>query len=610
MMTRNSLRQLWRIPIKTALFFLLLTFSTMMVCIGGNLWSICAQNMERFEDIFSTIGTVEQMPEKIEQKKVWSAETKDYMYGNRKVYGESVPLSVLDFPDAGYLSGPEHRAFYNAYVPELKIIDDTAGRSNYIVAEASPVEDCIPDGPVKMEVKNVLFSYYPLNTQYFYYCDHNNEHPEKMFADQTYIMDLGESAPHNWQMDNTSPHEYVPLQGPASSQAAADGTRLPTALPGNPVEVIGTDFYAAGYDQMWQALAREREMMFHTIPVTATENIGLMMPFYAGDAYVADGNEFTKEDYDNGNKVCLISWKFARRNQLSVGDKLPLSLRLANYAQSANVGWWGGYGPLNTAGENYFPFEESDYIIQGIYQLSPGASKDRSYRLQENEVIIPRASIKNSDANHIAVHGPMKGYTTSFQIPNGSIDRYLEEWAKQGIDNLEFHFYDKGYSYLESGLKNMKKMAYILLLAGIITALLIVIFFSNMFITRQKKRTAIERSLGAGRKQCIYSLLIGIVLIAGLGSIAGSAAGYFLTGKVAEGMGNIVHYDTTYSNGLLGIKTSQEGEDVSIDTTAVSMAVTVLAGSGVLLLTIGISLAGIHRNLKNEPLILLSSKDE
>ncbi len=607
-MIRNSLRQLWRTPVKTVLFFLLLAFSAMMVCIGGNLWYLCAVNMERFESIFTTIGTVEQKPERTAQYETWDAERGDYVYRTKKVCGEPVSPSVLDFEGAGYLSGPERRCFYAAYVPEYKIIDENAGWGHVMIVTASPLEDCIPAGPVKMKIKEILFSTYPVNTQYFNYCDHYNAQPEKLNANKTYVMDLWERPPHGWEMGSTDGYEYIPGEGISTRQAASDGTLLPNQLPGQPVVEIQEDFHATEDYKMWEALAREREMTYHTIPVTATENIHLMMPFYTGDAYVAEGSEFTEEDYSEGNKVCLISRRFARRNQLSVGDSLRLPLRYANYAESASLGWASGL--LNAAGEAYPVFEESDYMIQGIYELAPGASKARGYRLEDNEVIVAAASIKNSDERNIADYGPMKGYTTSFQIPNGSIGRYLEAWEKLGIDSLEIYFYDKGYSQLEDGLKNMKKMAYILLIAGVMTAILILIFFCNMFITRQKKRTAVERSLGAGKMQCVLSLLMGIIFIAGLGSVAGSTAGHFLTGKVAEGMKNMVRYDTTYSNGALGMDADAKETEITIDTSRGSMAVTVLAASGVLLLTIGISLAGISKNLKNEPLILLSSKEE
>ena len=82
---RNSLIRLVRTPIKTVLFFLLLGFTVALVCAGGNLWKLCGDNLERFEMIFTTIGTVEQRPERVEQEAEWFADLEDYRYFNCRV---------------------------------------------------------------------------------------------------------------------------------------------------------------------------------------------------------------------------------------------------------------------------------------------------------------------------------------------------------------------------------------------------------------------------------------------------------------------------------------------------------------------------------------------
>ncbi|MDE7233043.1 MAG: hypothetical protein K2N37_08235, partial [Lachnospiraceae bacterium] len=71
---RSSLISLLRTPVKTVLFFLLLGFTVALVCAGGNLWKLCGDNLERFETIFTTIGTVEQRPERVEQEAIWEAD--------------------------------------------------------------------------------------------------------------------------------------------------------------------------------------------------------------------------------------------------------------------------------------------------------------------------------------------------------------------------------------------------------------------------------------------------------------------------------------------------------------------------------------------------------
>lgn len=155
-----------RTPVRTVLFFLLVGMAALLST-GGGLWKMCRGNMIYFESLFQTIATVEQKPERIVKEESWDWENEKYTSYNYKEYGEAIPLSVLDFEGANYISGPETRAWYAAYVPDYLTLDPTEGVSNVMVVECSPVEDGIPAGPLKMEIKNTLYSYYPYNAPPF-----------------------------------------------------------------------------------------------------------------------------------------------------------------------------------------------------------------------------------------------------------------------------------------------------------------------------------------------------------------------------------------------------------------------------------------------------------
>lgn len=613
---RSSLTRLVRTPVKTVLFFLLLSFTVALVCAGGNLWKLCGDNLQRFEEIFMTIGTVEQTPERTEQEAVWFADKEGFRYYNRAVYGETVSSDVLDFEGAGYLSGPEQRAYYEAQPFDYKLKEDNEGYFQYIVIEASPLEDCVPAGPVKIEVKDVLYSVYQVNTSPIYLCDHNTEHPQKLYADKTYLMALEDGFAHDWDENGSAAiFEYVPMRGPFSTQADVDGNRLPTKMTGNWITEVTPGFYDTKEGQEWLALCEDLEMRTLHFPVTATQDLNLIMAFYTKQAYLAEGELFTQEDYQQGNKVCLVSDGFARRNGLKVGDSLHLALRYANYAASPGRG--GAEGNLNAEGEVYKPFEDSDYLIKGIYAVGVGSDGDWGYVLDRNEVFIPTASIKNTNENNIAIYGPMKGYTTAFRIPNGSesMENYKKLWEAQGIDHVEITFYDGGYSKLEGGLKNMQTMSAILLTTGIVSAVCIVVFFCHLFITKQKKQTAIERSLGVTKGQCACSLLAGVLIIALAGSMAGGFAGNLFAVQAVSELASVETFDTRFSNGEVQLnRERREGEEENpVEEIGYLLKtdwrVSVLGGGLVCLFTVGMAVSGIYRNLKEEPLALLADAD-
>lgn len=610
---RGSFIRLWRTPVKTVFFFLLLALTVALVCAGGNLWKLCGDNLERFETIFTTIGTVEQTPERMEQEAVWYADEENYRYFNSAVYGETISADVLDFDGAGYLSGPEQRAYYEALAQEYKLKEDRDGYWQHMVIEASPLEDCVPAGPVKIEVKRVLYSVYPVNTSPIYLCDHNTEHPQKLYADKTYLMALGAGWTHEWKEKGAAAiFEYVPMEGPYSTQADGEGRRLPTDLTGNWIVELTPGFYETEEGKNWLNLCEEYEMHDFTyrFPVTATQNLNLIMAFYTKQAYLAEGELFSEEDYRQGNKVCLVPARFAKRNKLQVGDSLHLALRYANYAASPSRG--GGEGCLNAAGEIYQIFEESDYIIKGTYDVGVGGDGDMGYMPEKNEVFITTASIKNSDEKNIALHGPMKGYTTSFQIPNGSesIENYKTLWEAQGIDHVEITFYDGGYTKLEGGLQNMREMSMVLLATGAVSAMCIVIFFCYLFIGKQRRRTAIERCLGMTNGQCARSLLAGIVVIALSGCSAGAFAGQYFAGTAAAQMAFAETFDTRFSNGEIQFNRERsEQESGAVETaylTETDWRISAACGGLVFLFTLASSLSGIYGNLRQEPLKLLS----
>ncbi len=623
---RNSLTRLVRTPAKTALFFLLFSSAVALVCAGGSLWKLCGDNLRRFEEVFVTIGTVEQMPERTEQEAVWYADEEDYRYFNRAIYGETISPDVLDFEGAGYLSGPEQRAYYEALPQDYAFKEWDGGLWQFMVVEASPLEDCVPSGPVRMELKNVLYSTYPPNVFYFYLCDHNNDNPKPLYADKTYVMALADGFAHDWDENGAeAKFEYVPLEGPYSTQADVNGNRRPTDLTGDWIAEVTPGFYGTKEGQDWLRLCEEcvlRGSKHLSFPVTATEDLNLVMAFYNKQAYLSEGEFLSEEDYMQGNKVCMISAAFARVNGLRVGDSLHLALRYANYATSPNLGSMGNWGGrLKADGGVYDVFEESDYTIKGIYDVGVGTVEGGwGYLLERNEVFIPTASIKNSNVDNIAFYGPMKGYTTSFRIPNGSgsIEKYKRLWEAQGIDHLEITFYDGGYTKLDGGLKNMRTMSVILLTTGMVSAVCIVVFFCHLFITKQKKQTVVERCLGMTKGSCARSLLTGVLVIALAGSMTGSFAGQFFAGRVAAQMASAETFDTRFSNGEVQFNMEKSGEDMADESadgneiaksaylTKTDWRISALGGGLIFLFTMGTAFGGVYRNLREEPLALLA----
>ena len=151
----------------------------------------------------------------------------------------------------------------------------------------------------------------------------------------------------------------------------------------------------------------------------------------------------------------------------------------------------------------------------------------------------------------------------------------------------------------------MKKISLCLLVAGLVLTLLLLFFFSHLFITKQAQRTAIERSLGMRAAQCRWSMLSGFALLIFVGALIGSVAGTRFSGRVSVVNAGQSYYETTYTEGLTNTENEiavEEAADTQIP--AVFSTVLIMAAG------VGIAWCKMNRSLKREPMQLLSERQE
>lgn len=604
----NSFRQLWRMKGRAGLFLLLLLLASGLLSLGRGFQVINSRNMKAYEDGFMTIGTVEQKADTVAEIRQWDAGIRDYHIYNRSVYDSYVPLSVLDFEGAEYLSGPEKRVFYGAYNPDYVMyeLNDT------IIVEVMTPKDVLPDHPVKLTITRVLSGMGLWEGLNITFCNHYDPQPEMLYAGKIYVMSLQYRPGHEneKQFEGDMSYEYAPWTLLESDQVGPDGKEVKDDVEeGTFCDEVTEGFYETPRGRRWMNLLETKDYTCHIFPVTGTDNLHLIMAFYKGEAWISSGREFTDKEYENGEKVCLISETFAAKNGLQVGDEFRLPLLYANHRYAAGrlfgSGGLGVTSLLNAKGEIYPVFEDSTYTIIGMYSGNTGLRDE--YGLAYNEIIIPGRSVKNSDEDNIVACGPMLGSTTSFQIENGTIREYLERWNRQGIANVEITFYDGGYTQMETGIENMKNISRILICMGIAMVLMVLSYFTWLFIIRQGERTAVERCLGFRKGQCFQSLFAGIFLLMLLGSVGGCAAGSLLSERIAGSIEPADYYDTSFSNGMVSGEQTAEEEAEKSGGSAADVAGLI---AGILAAGSAIAGTGIWLNLRAEPMEMLAKREE
>ena len=619
---KNSLKQMMRTPVRTILFLILMIFAALLMTLGTCIWLKGNNTMAQYEDRFQTIGTVRQVPDSFEQNLLWNAETKDYDVRKKAQYSSYYTPEDMFFPDSEYLARPEQRALYVSYVPEYLMYNNSLNPNAIaweLIAEFSPMEDCMPDESVQIKITKVIGGDERLEGVVDYFCDHRNPNPEMLYKDRTYVAILRHGlyihgkAYDELMKSKNEVHiglEYIP-DSLESGLCLPDGSMVENSFQdGQKIFEVTDGFYETNAGKRFLNLGKLELIWKYCQPVTGTNKTCLLMPFYNGQAYICEGRDIKEEEYASGSKVCLAPKTFMENNGLSLGDFVKVQLLLTDTQMNAGRRFWldGGvsfYGGLiDTAGEPLEMFETSEYTVVGIYDVTV-SGEESIFDPGADELIVPMESIKARNEKNLMTCGPMTDATSSFQLPNGGIDTFLKGWAEYGTDKLEFTFYDMGYSQLKAGIDNMKKLSLCLLAAGVILTLLLLFFFSHLFITKQAKRTAIERSLGMKKAQCRWSILSGLVLLVLLGSMIGSVTGVKLSDRFSMENTEETYYDETYT-----VKTANAVSGIEVEESAATGSPAVFCTLLIAVAGTGIAWSKIEKSLRREPMELLSERQD
>lgn len=619
----NSLKQMARTPVRTVLFLILMFFAALLLTLGTCIWLKGNSTMAQYEDRFMTIGTVRQIPDSFEQTLQWNAETKDYDVRKNAQYRSYYTPEDMLFPEAEYIAGPEQRAFYTSYGPEYLMynasVNPSALSMGSLIAEFSPTEDCMPDETVKIKITKVIGGDQRMEGVVDNFCDHMNPNPKMLYKDKTYVAILHTylyihgSMYEELMKSKNEVHiglEYIP--GSLETGLCLPDGSLPEDIfrDGQEIFEVTDGFYETDAGRRLLNLAQSEGIWRQCQPVTGTNKTCLLMPFYNGQAYICEGRDISEEEYASGSKVCLAPKTFMENNGLSLGDQVKVQLLYTDTRVNAGRRFWldgsiGFYsGLVDTAGEPLQVFESSEYEVVGIYDVTISGAES-IFDPGADELIVPMQSVEARDGKNLLACGPMTDATSSFQIPNGSIDAFLKGWAEYGTDKLEITFYDMGYSQLKAGIDNMKKISLCLLVAGLVLTLLLLFFFSHLFITKQAQRTAIERSLGMRAAQCRWSMLSGFALLIFVGAVIGSVAGTKFSGKVSVVNAGQSYYETTYTEGLTNTENEIVVEEAADTQMPAVFSTVLIVAAGV-----GIAWGKMNRSLKREPMQLLSERQE
>lgn len=609
---KYSIKHLLHTPMKVLLFSLSILLCTVILIIGLLLWLETDRKIQAVEAQFTTIGMVEQRPDVVELVDSWDAGLGGYTHSSNPQYHSMVSLDILKQEELDYVCSPEKRPYYGAYMEEYH--SSAPAGAGAALIEFSPVEDCVPDHPVPVDVKRVLGGSLSVPEK-VNFCDHFTNAPPQLEVGKTYIVHGIFTSLHP-DLQQASQVEFVPMGSPWCSQCDQDGNKVSCDWSCPSWEEVTDDFYTSGHGRYWLAFAESDAMLEHTFAVLPTESLALLPSFHSKSTVLAEGRAISDEEFASGALVCMLSKQVALANGLQVGDTVSLPLYYANYNHSPGIqfGTGGGgvdFSLLNSEGEIYPVFWRADYQIVGLYQDTAAAALPmQEFDMGRDLFIIPQKSVGASDEHNIADYGPMRMFTTSFQIPNGTVAEFEEALqAYPESSFLDIRYDDNGYEQVHGQLKNTQTAALLLIIGGICASCVVLSLMLYFFIAKQKKRTVIERALGMTKRQCRISLISGLMVVVLIASAAGSLVSTLFASQI-DTWTQQENAESTYST-KYSVWAADE-LDAALDLGEPDLAPTVLAHvlvpMGILFFAWAFSELLMSINTRADPMELLNDK--
>jgi hypothetical protein len=564
-MLKSSFLHVMRTPVKTTLFASLLAAVTVFICFGSYMWLSVNYSLDAANQAYTTIGVVEYR----------SPQDPNI---DRTLYYDYLPLT-----ESGFVEFLDHRALVAGFSERLNSIPVGKHRwSNYIsVVEFTPAGNFKEDNIIKAKIVKVHYSTDLSIKERAVISLAASPEIKSVEAGKKYLTCI-----RRLDIDTYSSYRDWDLQRIAELLGIEESGDIILEIP-------DADYLESSSGMAWSHLIRKYINTTHTASVYATNDLNSMLIFHQGKAMVTKGRSFSQEDYQVGNRVCLISETMAKVNGLEPGDFIPLSFSEGQINITNSILYIDSFNHLDI-------LEEGDYEIIGIYQLV--GRMDGAYGFYEDTIFIPQKSIS------------LQPYMTrdnfvSFRLANGKVEAFLEEMEQYDLSGLNFTFYDQGYSKVSGALAGLRENA--LLLTGVCAAggLGIVLLFSLLYVGRQQRTIAIMYSLGTSRGKALAFLLITVLMVAGLSVVLGGLAGYALSDRVMEN----VYARSAQEVSLSATYSEVYGEDNEVEFQAIApdkpIAPLIAAGT---VLAVTLVLSGIFaaKVLRAEPMQVLTEKEK
>ena len=242
--------------------------------------------------------------------------------------------------------------------------------------------------------------------------------------------------------------------------------------------------------EAWAAWAPVRKLVdvsMHSLQLFSTDSILIQESFLNRSAYLVSGRDFSDQERENGEKVCVIHEELAKRNGLAVGDRLELTCyRTFFETGSGTLPYVRPSSFYSEQSEQSVATDSGEYTIIGLY--ATGDQGESGMALHYNTVLVPQSALSIKNISH-----PYENFT--IVLPNGGEEAFREEIAAYGMTDL-FVYDDGGYSEIIPHLTAMADSVRSITLLCFGIWMLMAIALNVLFCIMQKSHAQVKFRLG------------------------------------------------------------------------------------------------------------------
>lgn len=320
------------------------------------------------------------------------------------------------------------------------------------------------------------------------------------------------------------------------------------------VETTVEDLIASDH---WQEIITLYDKTLHSFPVIGTEYLESMYCFLKNEASIVNGRTFTQTEYDNGEKVCVISESVATNAGIQVGDSVTFSQFHVptDYGSGNDSLDHGTDGTLNNPAIGYEPIpygfetEKEPFTVVGIYRLE-NEWENSAYSITPNTIFVPQKAqipggfggasyehevvrtqwVSYDDGEWIQETGPVieifdngvLGVFMSIILENGRMADFEEAIKETDYADRIFLTFDQGYEAAQESVQSVIAMANKLFSFAASGWVLLLLLYILLGQSPERKNLGIMRSVGAKPHQARRYLFVSGLLPAAVGVTVGT----------------------------------------------------------------------------------------